>query len=127
MAGIWLWLRSSNTKAYKEAFEAVAKRQFVLCTKAEQFIAEVESLADRCNYLTISGLDNILANMTKEKMDPTKMMTDFDSLFQKLDEYSTEGLKIVVEPLISWNKHSESWPAHDQNNKYKKKFCYIIE
>lgn len=117
MAGIWLWLRSSNTKAYKEAFEAVAKRQFVLCTKAEQFIAEVESLADRCNYLTISGLDNILANMTKEKMDPTKMMTDFDSLFQKLDEYSTEGLKIVVEPLISWNKHSESWPAHDQNNK----------
>ena len=107
MAGIWLWLGSSNTKAYKEAFEAVPKRQFVLCTKAEHFTAEVDSLAERCDFLTISGLDNILADLTREKLDPTKLLSDLDTLFQKLDDYRTEGLKIVIEPLIPWKKHSE--------------------
>ena len=105
MAGIWLG--SSNTKAYKEAFEAVPKRQFVLCTKAEHFTAEVDSLAERCDFLTISGLDNILADLTREKLDPTKLLSDLDTLFQKLDDYRTEGLKIVIEPLIPWKKHSQ--------------------
>ena len=105
MPGVWLWLGSSNTKAYKEAFEAVSKRSFVLCTRAEQFCSEIETLyerLERCDFLTISGLDNILADLTKEKLDPTKLLTDIDSLFQLLDQYRVDGLKVVVEPLIPW-------------------------
>ena len=104
MAGIWLWLGSSNTKAYKAAFEAVEKRHFTLCTKAEHFMNEIESL--NCDYLTISGLDNILADLTREKLDPTKLMSEMDGFFQTLDNRRVEGLKIVVEPLIPWKKHS---------------------
>ena len=107
MAGVWLWLGSSNTKAYKEAFEAVPKRHFIQCTRAEQFIAEIDSLESKCDFVTISGLDNILADMTKDKLDPTKLLSDMDLIFQKLEDYRTEGLKIVVEPLIPWKKHSE--------------------
>ena len=56
--------------------------------------------------MTISGLDSILADLTKEKLDPTKLLTDIDSLFQLLDQYRVDGLKVVVEPLIPWKKHS---------------------
>ena len=104
MAGIWLWLGSSNTKAYKQAFEAVPKRHFTLCTRAEHFIGEIEKL--NCDYLTISGLDNILADLTREKLDATKLMSEIDSIFQTLEDRRVEGLKIVVEPLIPWKKHS---------------------
>ena len=107
MAGVWIWLGSSNTKAYKEAFEAGKKRQFILCTRVDQFAAEIDTLADRCDFLTISGLDNILADLTREQLDPTKLNTEIDAFFQKLEEYRVEGMKIVIEPLIPWKKHSE--------------------
>ena len=107
MAGIWLWLGSSNTKAYKAAFEAGKKRQFIPCTKAEHFKAELDTLGSRCDFLTISGLDNILADLTRDQLDPTKLTSEMDAFFQKLEEFRVEGMKIVVEPLIPWKKHSQ--------------------
>ena len=107
MAGIWLWLGSSNTKAYKAAFEAGKKRQFIPCTKAEHFKAELDTLGSRCDFLTISGLDNILADLTRDQLDPMKLTSEMDAFFQKLEEFRVEGMKIVVEPLIPWKKHSQ--------------------
>ena len=82
-------------------------RQFVLCTRSEQLAAEIDTLADWCDFLTISGLDNILADLTREQLDQTKLKTEVDALFQKLEEYRVDGLKIVIEPLIPWKKHPE--------------------
>ena len=65
-------------------------RQFVLCTRSEQLAAEIDTLADWCDFLTISGLDNILADLTREQLDQTKLKTEVDALFQKLEEYRVD-------------------------------------
>ena len=106
MTGIWLWLGSSNSKAHKTTFEAPS-RKFEVCTKASQFEEHIASLKEKCEYVTISGLDNILADYTKGEWDEPKLLERIDNLFRTLEEQRSEGLQIMVEPLIPWKRHPE--------------------
>lgn len=106
MTGIWLWLGSSNSKAHKTKFETDT-RKFEVCTKASQFEENFAALKEKCEFATISGLDNILADYTKGEWDEPKLMDTIDNLFKMLEEQRSEGVQIMVEPLIPWKKHSE--------------------
>ena len=106
MAGLWLWFGSSNSKAYKTEFDN-DKRRFELCTKAEQFEEHFATLKDKCDFTTISGLDNILADYTKGEWDEPKLLTKIAKMFKTLEEQHQEGVKIMIEPLIPWKKHTQ--------------------
>ena len=82
MTGIWLWLGSSNSKAHKTTFEAPS-RKFEVCTKASQFGEHIASLKEKCEYVTISGLDNILADYTKGEWD--ELVERIENLFGTLE------------------------------------------
>ena len=106
MAGLWLWLGSSNSKAYKTQFDN-EKRKFELCMKAEQFLEHFASLKDKCDFATVSGLDNILADYTKGEWDEPQLLDKMDKMFKTLEEQRQEGVRILIEPLIPWRKHTE--------------------
>ena len=114
MTTTWLWMGSSNTKAYKSQFEApnpnsrIDTQKFELCTKLEHFKEHFPALKDKCDFATISGLDNILADLTKEEWDEPKLMQEIDQLFKTLEEQRMEGVKIMIEPLIPWKKHTDT-------------------
>ena len=98
MTTTWLWMGSSNTKAYKSQFEApnpnsrIDTQKFELCTKLEHFKEHFPALKDKCDFATISGLDNILADLTKEEWDEPKLMQEIDQLFKTLEEQRMEGV-----------------------------------
>ena len=106
MAGLWLWLGSSNSKAHKTQFDN-EKRKFELCTKAEHFLEHFASLKDKCDFATVSGLDNILADYTKGEWDEPQLLDKMDKMFKTLEEQRQEGVRILIEPLIPWRKHTE--------------------
>ena len=105
MSGIWVWLGSSNSRPYKAQFEN-EKRKFELCTKAEHFEEQIATLKDKYDYATIAGLDNILADYTKAEWDDAKLLNKIDKMFKTLEEQRQEGVRIMIEPLIPWKKHS---------------------
>ena len=106
MEGAWIWLGSSNSKPFKSQFESPT-RKFELCTKIEHFNEHIATLKDKCDYATISGLDNIIADFTKSEWDDSMLLANVDKLFKTLDEQRQEGVRILLEPLIPWRKHPE--------------------
>ena len=63
--GKWLWLGCSNEKAFKKDFEGDNEdRKFELCTKLAHFESMVETAHEGYELLTITGIDNIVADLS---------------------------------------------------------------
>ena len=99
----WLWIGNSNTKPYITEFDNEF-RKFKLCTKIDQFRAEIESAPDNCENLTFSGIDTIVADLGKDK-NAEDLEAELDKLFSTLDSFRLQGMKIIVEPLMPWKRH----------------------
>ena len=103
----WLWIGNSNTRPHITHFDNEF-RKFVLCTKIEQFKSEISRAPDTCDYLTISGLDTLIADLGQNtEINAEILEGQLDKIFIDLEGYRTQGMKIVVEPLLLWKKHSE--------------------
>ena len=101
--GKWLWLGCSNEKSFKKEFEN-DDRMFELCTKWSHFKAKIESLEEGWRFLTITGIDNIVADMVSDSnLDQLKIW--LNEFFQFLEELRTKGTMITVGPLLPWKKH----------------------
>ena len=105
MKGKWLWLGSSNEKHFKTEFES-EDRAFELCTKLSHFKTKLETVEDICQFLTITGIDNIVADLTSADTNVEQFKTKLNDLFQTLEELRLKGLKITIGPLLPWKKHS---------------------
>ena len=104
----WMWIGNSNTRPYITHFDTEF-RKFVLCTKIDQFKNEIDRAPDNCDYLTISGLDTIIADLGgQSEVNPEALEAQLDKTFSVLETFRMQGMKIVVEPLLLWKKHSES-------------------
>ena len=66
--GKWLWLGCSNEKAFKGEFET-EDRTFELCTKLSHFKTKIDTIDEHYQLLT-TGIDNIVADLTKEDSNP---------------------------------------------------------
>ena len=103
----WLWIGNSNTKPHITHFDTEF-RKFVLCTKLDHFKREVENAPDNCNFLTMSGIDTLVADLgNQEDINPENLESNLDKIFGTLDSYRQQGMKIVVEPLLLWKKHPD--------------------
>ena len=99
----WLWLGCSNEKNFKQEFDN-DDRVFELCTKYSQFQAKIETVEDSCDFLTITGIDNIVADITNGS-NADSLKIKLNEFFQSLEDLRTKGLKITVGPLLPWKKH----------------------
>ena len=103
----WLWIGNSNTKHQATHFDNDI-RKFSLCTKLEHYKAEVERAPDNCDHLTVSGFDTLVADIAAGKdISPEDLETELDKIFSTLDAHRSLGMKIVIEPLLPWKRHSE--------------------
>lgn len=102
MKGKWLWLGSSNEKNFRKEFEN-EDRTFELCTKFSHFKAKIDAIEDGYQFMTITGIDNIVADLGG-KLDQLKLKTE--EFFQSLEELRVKGMQIIVGPLLPWKKHS---------------------
>ena len=103
--GKWLWLGCSNEKAFKGEFDS-EERLFELCTKLSQFKTKIEMIEEGYQFLTVTGIDNIVADITNAEGDQGQLRTKLDELFGTLEELRVKGLKITMGPLLPWKKHS---------------------
>ena len=101
----WLWIGNSNTRPYVTQFDNDF-RMFKLCTKIEQYKTEIENAPDNCDFLTLSGIDTIIADLGVSK-NAEELEAEMDILFSHLDSYRQHGMKIVIEPLLPWKKHPD--------------------
>ena len=100
--GKWIWLGSSNEKNFRKDFETET-RKFELCTKLTHFTSMVETVHEGYEFLTITGIDNIIADLA----DGGKLKEKIESFFNLLEEQRRRGMKITVGPLLPWKKHSK--------------------
>ena len=100
--GKWIWLGSSNEKNFRKDFETKT-RKFELCTKLTHFTSMVETVHEGYEFLTITGIDNIVADLA----DGGKLKEKIESFFNLLEEQRQRGMKITVGPLLPWKKHSK--------------------
>ena len=101
----WLWIGNSNTRPYVTQFDNDF-RKFKLCTKIEQYKTEIENAPDNCDFLTLSGIDTIIADLGVSK-NAEELEAEMDILFSHLDSYRQNGMKIVIEPLLPWKRHPD--------------------
>ena len=104
----WLWIGNSNTRPHITHFDTEFRR-FTLCTKLEQYKREIESAPDNCDFLTMSGLDTLVADLgAQTDFNPENLETNLDKIFATLESFRQDGMKIVVEPLLVWKKHPDT-------------------
>ena len=103
----WIWIGNSNTKPHITHFDTEFRR-FHLCTKLEQFKSEIARAPDNCDFLTITGLNTWVADLgAQAEMNAEELESHMDKLFSTLEAHRLQGMKIVIEPLLPWKKHSE--------------------
>lgn len=78
---------------------------FKLCTKFAQFQAKLETVEDSCEFLTITGIDNNVADLTNGS-NTDNFNIKQNNFFLALEDLRMKGLKITVGPLLPWKKHS---------------------
>ena len=106
----WLWLGCSNERQFGEGFKS-ENRHFELCTRLEHFKAHLDALsAEQISNLvgiTITGLDNIFADLEQKEKTMEKVESGIDSFFARVEEIRKENVKIMFGPLLMWKKHSK--------------------
>ena len=106
----WLWLGCSNERQFGEGFKS-ENRHFELCTRLEHFKAHLDTLlAEQISNLvgiTITGLDNIFADLEQKEKTMEKVESGIDSFFARVEEIRKENVKIMFGPLLMWKKHSK--------------------
>ena len=106
--GKWLWLGCSNEKNFKRDFEADGEiRRFELCTKLSHFNTMIETAHEGYEFMTLTGMDNIVADLTNQKLDEAILKAKLNEFFETLEELRVKkGMKIAVGPLLPWKKHT---------------------
>ena len=104
--GKWVWLVCSNEKNFRKEFET-EDRVFELCTKLAHFQNWIDSAHDSCEFLTITGIDNIVADLSAGVFDSGKLETSLKEFFLSLEALRQKGMKITVGPLLPWKQHSQ--------------------
>ena len=106
----WLWLGCSNERPFSESFKSES-RHFELCTRLEHFETQLESLTEEIikelSGITITGLDNVFADLELKHKSMEKIESGIDEFFGKIEEIRKQGVKTICGPLLMWKKHSK--------------------
>ena len=61
-----------------------------------QFKTNIESTTDFCQFLTITGIDNIVADLSMDSQDVSKLSTGIEDLFHSLDYPRKKSMNITI-------------------------------